>query len=431
MSNSFTLKNITRHLDKNKSEIKQSWISLWLKKAVIKHLQNLQFGELILTENGNTTVFKGDGRTDLIAEIEVLNPKFYSFIAFGGGVGAGEAYINHYWQSPDLSKVIQLFAVNQSVMDSMEGGLASFTAPMKKAFHWLNKNTHKGSKSNIVAHYDLGNEFFKLFLDPSMMYSSGIFYNEADSMHQASINKLKRICDRLKLTSDDSVIEIGTGWGSFAIYAAQNYGCHVTTTTISDEQYDYAVTQVKAAGLSDKITLLKQDYRELTGQFDKLVSIEMIEAVGHHYYDTFFAKCNDLLKDDGEMLIQAITIADQRFDSAKKDIDFIKRYIFPGSCIPSVDAISKSLKRTTQLRITNMDDIGTHYARTLNLWRSNFFKRIDDVRAQGFSEAFIRMWDYYLCYCEGGFKEQVISTTQLHLVKPQARVSMHLAPLEK
>jgi len=430
MSNLASVKELTNHLEKESSKRKSTAMTNWLKSAVKSQLNYLSHGKLKLIEKDETTTFVGSIDSDISAEIEILNDEFYWYIAFGGGVGAGEAYISNFWRSPDLTQVIRLFAVNQSVMDSMEGGLAKFTTPMKKLFHWFNKNTQKGSKDNIVAHYDLGNDFFKLFLDPTMMYSSGIFYKQSDTMEQASINKLERICARLKLKPSDHVVEIGTGWGSFAIYAAKNYGCHVTTTTISEEQYDYAQERINEAGLSSKITLLKKDYRALEGRFDKLVSIEMIEAVGHQYFDTFFKKCSDLLKDDGQMLIQAITITDQRFDQAKKDVDFIKRYIFPGSCIPSVNSISQSLSKSSELRITHMDDIGTHYAKTLNQWRKSFIQRLDDVRAQGFNEAFIRMWEYYLCYCEGGFKEQVISTTQLHLVKPMARVSMSMKALE-
>ena len=431
MSNSASVKKLTEHLENKANSSRSTFFTKVLKRAVFKHLSQLQYGELTLTDNGETQTFAGDKRSDLVVEMNIVNSEFYWYIALGGSVGAAEAYISDYWRTSDLTKVIQLFALNQSVMDSMESGLASFTTPIKKAFHWLNKNTHTGSKSNIVAHYDLGNDFFKLFLDQTMMYSSGIFYKPDDTMEQASINKLERICTRLNLKPEDHVIEIGTGWGGFAMYASKNYGCHVTTTTISEEQYAHTQQQVERAGLSGKITLLKQDYRELTGQYDKLVSIEMIEAVGHQYFDTFFAKCSGLLKDDGEMLIQAITISDQRFNSAKTEVDFIKRYIFPGSCIPSVNAISHSLTQSGDLRITNLDDIGTHYARTLNEWKRSFKERIEEVKALGFSDAFIRMWEYYFSYCEGGFKEQVISVSQLHLVKPLARVPMSLTPLEK
>ena len=422
-----------RNYAENLAERKQSstFLSETLKKGVLKQLESLQYGCLTLKQDDDSWQFSGENYQSLKADIEIVDEQFYPYLAFGGSVGAGEAYINGYWRTSNLTDVIRLFAVNQSVTDSVEGGLARITAPLKRMFHWLNKNTQSGSKKNIVAHYDLGNEFFKAFLDPTMMYSAGIFKSQQDTMEQASLNKLERICQRLRLTENDSVVEIGTGWGSFAIFAAKNYGCSVTTTTISEEQYQYAKERIEQEGLESKITLLKKDYRDLEGKYDKLVSIEMIEAVGHHYFDTFFKKCSDLLKDDGEMLLQAITIADQRFESAKRDVDFIKRYIFPGCCIPSVDSISDSIRKSGNMRILNLEDIGVHYARTLDAWRIKFFKNIEQIRAQGFSEAFIRMWEFYLCYCEGGFEERVISDIQLHTVKPLARVPEKLAILEQ
>jgi len=430
MNTSLSVKKLADQLDSRQVSLASSRVSGWLKKAMLRQLEQLAYGSLTIVDNEQTYQFTGESRQELCGQIKVLDDQFYWYLAFGGSVGAGEAYINHYWQCEDLTIVIQLFALNQSMMDSMEGGLAKLTTPLKQGFHWLNKNTHSGSRSNIVAHYDLGNEFFKLFLDPTMMYSSGIFLQDNDSMYQASLNKLERICERLRLQPDDHVLEIGTGWGSFAIFAAKNYGCKVTTTTISNEQYAYTAERIREEKLQGQITLLKQDYRNLEGQFDKLVSIEMIEAVGHHYFDTFFKKCNNLLKPEGEMLLQAITIADQRFDSAKNDVDFIKRYIFPGSCIPSIDAISKSIQKSTNMRVLNLEDIGVHYAYTLDKWRETFFDKIELVRAQGFSEAFIRMWEFYLCYCEGGFKERVISVVQIHQVKPLARVPMKLTKWE-
>ena len=331
-----------------------------------------------------------------------------------------------YWDSPDLTKVIRLFAINQSAMDNMEKGLARFATPLKKAFHWLNKNTTEGSRRNISAHYDLGNELFTAFLDPTMMYSSGIYKNAGSNLESASIEKIDRICRRLRISPEDHVVEIGTGWGSFAIHAAKNYGCKVTTTTISKEQYDYAKTKISEAGLEKQIELLFEDYRNLSGQYDKLISIEMIEAVGHHYYNDYFTKCSQLLKPDGEFLLQTITISDQRFESAKKEIDFIKRYIFPGSCIPSVNAISQSITARTDLRLTNLFDFGQHYAQTLLDWRDNFNASFDSIRQRGYDDRFSRMWNFYLCYCAGGFQEGVISVAQIHMVKPLARTEFYI-----
>ena len=259
-----------------------------------------------------------------------------------------------------------------------------------------------------------------------MMYSAAWYPDDGATLEDASVAKLDRICRKLNLSHEDSVIEIGTGWGGFAIHAAKNYGCHVTTTTISRQQHDYARARVEAEGLSDRIRLLKQDYRDLEGRFDKLVSIEMIEAVGHEFLDTFFRKCGSLLKPDGEMLIQAITIADQRYEKAKTTVDFIKRYIFPGGFLPSVTAMTRSLTRASHLRMIGLEDIGLHYARTLGDWRARFFEKLDDVRAQGFSDEFIRMWEYYLCYCEGAFAERAIGNVQLHAMAPDARPPMHI-----
>ena len=303
----------------------------------------------------------------------------------------------------------------------METGLARLTAPIYKAYHWARKNTRVGSRKNILAHYDLGNEFYRLFLDPTMTYSCGIFESELSTMEEASVAKYDRICKKLRLTPGDRVVEIGTGWGGFVQHAVQNYDVHVTTTTISDEQYRLAAELFKKAGIQDRVTLLKEDYRNLKGQFDKLVSIEMIEAVGHHYFDTFFRTCSKLLHDKGMMLLQAITIRDQEFKRYIRTVDFIKRYIFPGGCVTSVAAMLASIARVTDLRIFHLEDITPHYARTLREWRKRFFDNTQKVRALNFPETFIRMWDYYLCYCEGGFTERYIGNVQMLLTKPRCR----------
>ncbi len=311
--------------------------------------------------------------------------------------------------------------INQQVMDSLEGGYQWLTKPLFKVMHWLNSNTTEGSRKNIAAHYDLGNAMFALFLDSTMMYSSAMFNAETHTLQQASELKLKTICDKLDLQPDDHVIEIGTGWGGFAIYAAMHYGCKVTTTTISKQQYELAKARVEAANLQDKITLLLEDYRHLSGTYDKLVSIEMVEAVGHQFYDTYFAKVSSLLKPNGLALIQAITIADQRYASAIQSVDFIQRYIFPGSNIPSNTAMLQSITRMTDLRLYDLEDIGPHYATTLRMWRENFFTNIAAVRQLGYSEEFIRMWEFYLCYCEGGFMERALGDVHLLLAKPENR----------
>jgi len=292
---------------------------------------------------------------------------------------------------------------------------------LQKIFHAFNRNTRQGSRKNIAAHYDLGNEFYALWLDPTMMYSAAYFDTDSTTLDEAAVAKLDRICRKLDLSEQDSVIEIGTGWGGFAIHAARHYGCHVTTTTISKEQHDYAKQAIRDAGLEDRITLLFQDYRDLTGRFDKLVSIEMIEAVGHEYHDTFFRKCCELLKPEGQMLLQAITIADQRYDTYKKGVDFIKRYIFPGGCLTSVTDMSRTLTAHTDMRVIHLEDIGSHYATTLRHWHDRFFARIDQVREMGYSDSFVRMWQFYLAYCESAFVERAIGDVQMLIMKPGAR----------
>lgn len=391
-------------------------------RAVRERLMAIQRGSLDISD-GRTVDRYGTASSQhsLHETVRVHDPRFYSEMAFGGSVGAGEAYMQGYWSTDDLTAVMRIILQNRDVLDGMETGWARLTEPVRKMLHWAARNTRSGSRRNIRAHYDLGNDFFKLFLDPTMMYSSAIFEHEGMSLEAASIAKLDRICRKLDLKPEDHVMEIGTGWGGFALHAARHYGCHVTTTTISPSQHDVARERVAAAGLNERITLLQKDYRDLTGQYDRLVSIEMIEAVGHQYYDTFFRKCSELLKPEGAMLLQAITIADQRYEAAKKSVDFIQRYIFPGSCIPSVAAMTGAVARATDMRLTDLKDIGPDYAVTLRCWRKNFFANLEQVRALGYPESFIRMWEFYLCYCEAGFVERVIGDVQLLLVKPLAR----------
>lgn len=398
------------------------WLQNMARSLVLSRLQGLKYGKLLIIENQTHYEFgEVSPNTDISVAIHVKDARFYGDIAFGGSVGAGEAYMLGYWSCDNLTKLIRLMVLNQGVMDSLEGGFAWLAKPVLKILHHMNRNTEDGSRRNIAAHYDLGNDMFQLFLDPTMMYSSAIFDTPQMSLEQASVSKLDRICRKLELKPEDHVIEIGAGWGGFAMHAAKHYGCKVTTTTISQAQYALAKERIEAAGLTDRIHLLLQDYRDLEGQFDKLVSIEMIEAVGHEYYETFFAKCASLLKPEGMMLLQGITIADQRYESAKNAVDFIQRYIFPGSCIPSVTALLESSTRASDLRLFNLEDIGPHYARTLAEWRINFFNHIEQVRALGYSEEFIRMWEFYLCYCEGGFEERALGDVHMLFVKPRNR----------
>ena len=401
--------------------------------------RTLVHGQLAKLHTGRLTIKEGDqvfsfGQSlqhcaELDAVLEINDLACYGDIMTGGSIGAAEAFMTGDWQSPDLTLLVRVMVRNIDVLDQMEGGLALISKPFLKVFHYLNQNSAKGSRRNIAAHYDLGNELFKLFLDPTMMYSSGIFPTRASSMEEASEFKLETICRKLALTAEDHVVEIGTGWGGFAIYAAKNYGCKVTTTTISQQQYNLAKERVEAEDLSDQVTLLLDDYRDLNqhyaGTFDKLVSIEMIEAVGWKFYPTFFEHCAQLLKPNGLALIQAITITDQRYDQARKNVDFIQRYIFPGSCIPSVTALVNASTDASDLNLVQAQDFGKHYARTLKAWQDEFNHKSEQVTELGYSEDFKRMWQFYLSYCEGGFEERSIGVNHLLFAKPHADVPMH------
>ena len=392
------------------------------RRIVLSRLANIETGQLVISENGGQASYgHAAGEDSLMARLSIENPRFYRDIAFSGAIGAGEAYMQGYWSCTDLTAMLRILLQNRDVLQKVDSGAARLSRPIQKMIHFLNRNTQKGSRRNIAAHYDLGNDFYGLWLDPSMMYSCAYFDSPDATLAEASTAKLDRICRKLKLSPDDSVIEIGTGWGGFALHAARHYGCHVTTTTISKRQYDFAKNAVRQAGLQDRITLLFDDYRDLRGRYDKLVSIEMIEAVGHEFQATFFRKCCELLKPDGQMLLQAITIADQRYDQYKTDVDFIKRYIFPGGCLTSVTDMSRTMTKHTDMRVIHLEDIGPHYATTLRRWHDRFFERIDEIRALGYSETFIRMWQYYLCYCESAFLERATGTVQMLMMRPDAR----------
>ena len=405
------------------TEIKERPISLinsLARSLVLSKLNRFKYG-FIQLEDGKQSYNFGCATDTLQCRIRVIDPSFYRFMAIGGSLGAAEAFMDGLWDVDNLTALCQIVIRNGEARDRMERGWGWIAKPAHQIFHKLHKNTTRNSKRNIDAHYDLGNGFFRLFLDKNLMYSSAIFPEKNSSLETASEHKLEQICRKLELKPSDHVIEIGTGWGGFAIYAATHYGCKITTTTISAEQFSLANERIQRAGLSEQIKVKLTDYRNLTGQFDKLVSIEMIEAVGHQFYDTYFSKCSRLLKPDGLMLLQAITMSDWIFDAHKRTVDFIKRYIFPGSCIPSISAICKSMSKETDLRIVDLLDIGPHYARTLRLWRERFFASINVVREQGFNEEFIRMWHFYLCYCEAGFSERYISDAQILFAKPKNR----------
>jgi cyclopropane-fatty-acyl-phospholipid synthase len=400
------------------------------KKLLLSQLTKIRHGRLRLvdaqSESGEQVTRTFGAVTDVgpfDLTIHVRDPHFYSDAVFAGTTGAGEAYMRGLWDCDDLTALVRLMVVNRDLMNDVDSGWSSLSAPLFKAAHWLNRNTAAGSRRNIAAHYDLGNKFFELFLDETMAYSCGIFESPNSSLLDASTAKFEAACSKLKLSPGEHLLEIGTGWGGLAIHAARHYGCRVTTTTISREQYELAKERVERAGLSDRITLLLEDYRDLRGEYDALVSIEMIEAVGHQYLDTYFRKCSTLLRPHGAMLLQAITIRDQFYEQAKNSVDFIKRFIFPGSFIPSAQVLVNSLAGVTDLKMFHMEDIGPHYARTLRLWRERLLARRDEVRALGYPETFLRMWEYYLCYCEGGFEERQLGDVQMLLTKPRSRRS--------
>ncbi|TFH77744.1 MULTISPECIES: SAM-dependent methyltransferase [Pseudomonas] len=390
-----------------------------LRRGVLRQLAQLKHGQLVVIEDGERQVFGTPGSA-LLGEIHVLDAAAWGMVAGNGSIGAGEAFIHGYWSSPDLTAVVRVFVSNLEVLDGMEGGLATIGRPLVRGLHWLNRNTRKGSQKNIAAHYDLGNDLFEQFLDPTMMYSAAQFLSPDDSLEQAQLNKLERICQKLALEPGDHLLEIGTGWGSMALYAAQHYGCKVTTTTLSKEQYAFTARRIESLGLQDRVTLLLKDYRDLTGQYDKLVSIEMIEAVGHRFLPTYFKQCAHLLKSNGLMLLQAITIRDQRYEQAKRGVDFIQRYIFPGGALPCVQKMLEIVSRDTDMNLLHMEDFGLHYARTLRLWHENFRHAHGRLSELGYDDYFLRLWEFYLCYCEGGFLERTIGTAQLLLAKPAA-----------
>ncbi|TRO34015.1 class I SAM-dependent methyltransferase [Pseudomonas sp. ALS1131] len=391
-----------------------------LRRAVLRQLENLRHG-LLLIQEGSDTLHFGTPQSELRAEIRVSDPAVWGLVASNGSIGAGEAYIHGYWSTPDLTAVIRIFVANLDVLDAMEGGLARLGRPLIQGLHWLNRNTRQGSRRNIAAHYDLGNDLFEQFLDSTMMYSAAMFRREDDSLEQAQLNKLERICQKLALQPSDHLLEIGTGWGSMALYAATHYGCRVTTTTLSREQYAYTERRIRELGLEGRVTLLLEDYRDLEGQYDKLVSIEMIEAVGHRYLPTYFEQCARLLKPEGLMLLQAITIRDQRYERACRSVDFIQRYIFPGGALPSMQKMLDVVTRHTDFNLHHMEDFGLHYARTLRLWHENLRQARQRLEQLGYDDYFYRLWEFYLCYCEGGFLERTIGTAQLLLAKPAAR----------
>jgi cyclopropane-fatty-acyl-phospholipid synthase len=403
----------------------------WFRRRMLALLEQLRGCEITI-EEGGTRIVVGravPGEEPLRCTVAVHDPAMFRMVALGGSVGVGEAYMDGLWDCSDVTTLVRIFVRNRELLDRMETGFARLGGMLLRLFHRRNRNTRRGSRRNIAAHYDLGNELFELFLDADLMYSCAVFEREDEPLETASRRKLDRICRKLSLAPGMRLVEIGTGWGGFALYAARDYGVHVTTTTISREQHERATERVRAAGLSDRIDVLLRDYRDLDGTYDRLVSIEMIEAIGPQFLGTYFAKCSSLLAPDGMGLVQAITIEDHRYRQALKSVDFIQRFVFPGSFIPSVSAMLGAVAQASDLKLFHLEDIGPSYAITLRRWRERFLARLERVRALGYPERFIRMWTYYLCYCEGGFLERSIGDVQMLLVKPGARPRSFLPDL--
>ncbi len=390
------------------------------RRTVLLLLERVARGEIVLEDGEDRFSFgqRGDG---LSATVIVRDPAAYQAVLLGGNVGAGEAYVDGLWTCDDLPSLARVLARNAGVLEAMSGGPAQFSRRVVELFSGRRRNTRAGSRRNIAYHYDLSNELFALFLDPSMTYSSAIFERHDASLAEAQVAKLDRVCQKLDLKPEDHLLEIGTGWGALAIHAARAYGCRVTTTTLSREQHRLATERVRAARLEGKVEVLLEDYRELKGQYDKLVSIEMIEAVGHAYLDDYFRACSDRLAPEGVMLLQAITIADQHHERHRAHVDFIKEYIFPGSSIPSITSIVTSTTRATDLRLSHLEDLTPHYARTLRAWRERFLGEVENVRRLGYDESFVRRWEYYLACCEGSFEEGYLGCVHMLFTKPDRR----------
>jgi cyclopropane-fatty-acyl-phospholipid synthase len=406
---------ILRNPDVN-SAIRVNPIITMARKVLRNSLLDLKTGRVILSDplDYETEVIR---EGDIVVKINDL--RFYTDILMSGSKGAASAYRDGYWSCNDLTGLFRLMVRNLDTMDTLESGFVHLSNWWLRRRHKARSNSREGSRRNIHAHYDLGNEMFAVFLDHTMTYSSGFFETESSSMEDASTEKLDRICRKLDIKPHQRVLEIGTGWGSFAIHAAKKYGCHVTTTTISKEQFKLASQRIRKMGLQDKIDIQLCDYRDLKGKYDKLVSIEMIEAVGHKFLPEYFAVCSRLLEEDGQACIQAITMPDHRYDEYLKTSDFIQEFIFPGSCVPSISAIHNAIIPNSNFRLNHLEDFGLHYARTMREWLNKFMSNIDSVRQLGYGNDFIRLWEYYMCYCEAGFLERYTSVVQVVLNKPQ------------
>jgi cyclopropane-fatty-acyl-phospholipid synthase len=398
--------------------------------GLLRALGRLEEGELVLEEDGRERRFgRPSERVPWTGQVTVNDPAMFGRAALGGTIGLCESYMDGEWDADDLATVGRILLCNQGVFHGLDRGPDWLTRPLHLIGHRLRRNSHTRSRRNISEHYDLGNDFFERFLDPTLTYSAGIFERPEGTMEEASTAKYERICRKLSLRPEHHVLEIGTGWGGFALHAAGRFGCRVTTTTISKEQHEKARERVRAAGLEDRVTLLLEDYRKLEGRFDRCVSIEMIEAVGHQYLGEYFRVACERLSPEGLFCLQAITVPDQRFDHHKHSVDFIKRYIFPGGCLPSIHAILEACLGKTDFQMVHLEDITPHYAETLSRWRERLRKNWDEIRGLGYEERFLRLWEYYLCNCQAAFAERYVSDVQIVLARPGARDTTILGEL--
>ncbi len=393
--------------------------SFW-RRAVLARLASFCGGEIEVVDAAGATRVGSAAIDGSSARLVVHRDRFWRRLALGGSLGAAEAYVDGDWDADDLTAAVRLFARNLDAVDRIDGGASRLLTAGTRVAHFLARNTRRGARRNIAAHYDLGNDFFELMLDDTLTYSCGLFERDDSTLRDASLAKIDRLCRQLALGPRDHLLEIGSGWGALAIRAAAKFGCRVTTTTLSQRQHEVAVRRVAEAGLSDRVEVLLADYRDVRGTYSKLVSVEMIEAVGAEFHETFFRACAERLAPDGLFAMQAITIADRRFDRARREVDFIKRHIFPGSCIPSVTALVSAATRASDFGLVALDDVTPHYPRTLAAWRANLERNRDAVAAIT-SERFRRLWHFYLCYCEGGFLERAIGVVQMTFARPRWR----------
>ena len=396
-----------------------TWFERQVRSAVFRRLGELQGGRIEYYDAiGCATFGNSFEKPQLSAEWNINNPDFYGQLAMAGSLGVAESYLRGDWETDNLTTLLRILCRNLETVSGTDSGLARAGRWLARAGHWANRNTRKGSRENISRHYDLSNDFFELFLDPTWMYSAARFDSPEMSLEDASVAKLDSICRKADLKPGEHVLEIGTGWGGFALHAVRNYGIELTTTTISRQQLLKAREQIQSAAISDRVELLESDYRDLTGTYDKVVSIEMVEAVGDQFLDDYFRQCGRLLKPGGRFVLQGIVMPEQRYESYKRSVDFIQKYIFPGGFLPSVAAMQDSVGRTSNLRLVSVEDLSTDYALTLRHWRRRFLDRLDDVRDLGFDDRFIRMWEYYLCYCEAAFLERAVGVVQVVWDKP-------------